>query len=719
MSKNGMPTFRGNSDYVNLTRLPTPKTEYVVNFERLTGGLNLYAPDYRLKVNESPDMENMLWKNGTLCSRYGQSYVTEQTGLGTGISCTQELYWDNAFFHIGNKIYYGEPGSDMELTELCDLSDYWHGRSGETYSPQRGTFLRYGDDLFYKAPGLFVRIHYNGSGFEASDVADTAFVPTVFLNADWRTGSGDSYQPVNRLTSERTLSFNAGTDEKIQTFTGDGTHTTFEITLTDFVYVTDVAINGASYGNWAVTWSGSTAILNLYMAPPNNAPIMVRCQCAVHDYQLPDKGSNVHVTKVVVDGAELSSGWSFTDSTGVVNFTNAPPVTQPLSDNTVQITYTVSDTNATDFFNSVMDCPYAAVYGGAQNLCMVMGGCRAQPNAFFWNGNNIAMDVSYWPAEQYNLGGDTEDTITGFGKQQGMLIVFKNRSVGKVSMQFTTTDMSSSDRVKRTMIEMDYTNINSLIGCDLPWSIQLIENNLVFCNTQQGVHFIRDSSAAYENNIICVSVKVNGGNGRVGLLDHVRGADIVCSFDDNHRYWLIADGKVFCWDYELSKQDDPSWFYLSGVNAVAMFLDVDTIYHLNAAGRVTVFDRSFADYGAGFERRYAFATQYFRSYERLKTVTHAIFTLRTDTDCDARITYHTDYEKRDDLTNISYRVWRLAPRDLSRRDLYVMPFAYVARRRPGCKHIRHFSMTLTCDTAGYDMPLLSAQVMYKYEGRDR
>ena len=42
MSKNGMPTFQQRSSgYVNLTRLPTPKSEYIVNFPELTGGLNL------------------------------------------------------------------------------------------------------------------------------------------------------------------------------------------------------------------------------------------------------------------------------------------------------------------------------------------------------------------------------------------------------------------------------------------------------------------------------------------------------------------------------------------------------------------------------------------------------------------------------------------------------------------------------------------------------
>ena len=131
------------------------------------------------------------------------------------------------------------------------------------------------------------------------------------------------------------------------------------------------------------------------------------------------------------------------------------------------------------------------------------------------------------------------------------------------------------------------------------------------------------------------------------------------------------------------------------------------------------------DYGADYVRRYQFATQYFRSYDRLKTVREAIFTFRPDTDFEITLEYLTDYEVRRDITDeythehIECRSWRLVPRNLRWRDLSVFPFAYVARRRPGCRHVRHFSMRLTCTGAGYDMPILSAQVFYTYEGRDR
>ena len=39
--------------YASLRDVPSPKREYVLDFSNLSGGINLWDPDYRLKSNES------------------------------------------------------------------------------------------------------------------------------------------------------------------------------------------------------------------------------------------------------------------------------------------------------------------------------------------------------------------------------------------------------------------------------------------------------------------------------------------------------------------------------------------------------------------------------------------------------------------------------------------------------------------------------------------
>ena len=326
------------------------------------------------------------------------------------------------------------------------------------------------------------------------------------------------------------------------------------------------------------------------------------------------------------------------------------------------------------------------------------------------------MDAGYFPAEQYNLAGDTGDEITAFGKQQNMLVIFKRQSVGRATLNTTTTD---SDRL---VLEMPYTSINSEIGCDLPWTVQLISNNLVFCNSRQGVHMVLDSSSAYEQNIVQISKKINGGINGPGLLYDVRMAtnDSICSFDDNTHYWLIANGNVYLWNYELSNRKDPSWFFCTNINGRSFARTEEKYYHLNSDGKMTEMGkRHFSDYGKGIEKVYQFPTQMMGSYENLKDVRGVIFTVNSSTDTEVQIRYDTDYEERYDLTPIKAYSWRLSPRNLAHRYLAVPKYAHVERREPHCRNVKHFSMRLENNIADQDLAIMSAQIFYNFQGRYR
>lgn len=615
---------------VNLGSYPAHSKEYVEHFEMLNGGLNLSQLAYRLKNNESPNMRNLWWQEGVLQCRDGQAWVNSDTTRGVGYTCYSELFHGRAFFHIGSRIWYADPtDGDFVMTPLAE------GVPGN-----RGTFFRYGERLYYKNRGGFFRIAWDGSTFTAEPVGGDPYVPTTIINADPSYGSGDTYQPVNRLTGKRTVTYNAAEGVKVYKLLAD---------------------------------------------------------------------SVASVDRVVVDGVETTA-YAADLSGKTVTFTTAPPVTDPPTNNTVAITFTVADTDA---YNAVMDCIYAHVAGGDGNLCVVLAGCPAQPNAIFWNSNDaVAMNDSYWPSPYYNLVGDTEDPVTGFGKQYSDNIVFKSHAVGKLA--FGVEELEG-----RSAISFTYTLINDRVGCDLPGSIQLIENNLVFCNTYRGVHILRSSSAAYENNIDCISEKVNG-SAYMGLLRDTRAPGVVTSFDDDSRYWLCAEGRVYLWDYAVSSAGDPSWYYFTEVSPVAMLRDDShKVYHLDALGRVTAFERSFSDYGLGIEKLYQFPVMSFGTYARLKDVDSVIFAVRADTDTDMTVTYNTDYETREDPTPILAWHWRLVPRNLAYRMLGGSKFAQVAKRRPGCRHVRHFSMMLTNSTPGKDMAVVSARVFYRYQGKER
>ena len=705
--------------------VPNQGATRLVDFPRLDGGLNLREIDYRLDANQSSNMKNLWWQDGVLQCRDGQVYIygpseaqMQETlaegvepwvDLGRGYTCAGELFWDHAFFHIGTKLYCMDMTATVDERAMVEVLD--------GVPENRGTFFRYNDWLFYKNRGGFFRIAYapeSELGFTVADMTAHAYTPVTIMNAAPSTGAGDTYQPENRLSAKKTVWYNAAEVTETAEFTGDGSAKAFTLSLEEGDQLTGISRVYEDAALVAVTeYTVNGGTVTFLEAPASGSLVQVEYQTGVTVYQLPVKALDA-IDEVWVDGDQLQEGTDYTVDleSGVVVFAVAPPVTTPATNNTVEITYTKANDDA---FSSIMDCPYAAVYGSNSAISIVLGGCPAQPNAFFWSGNDsVSMNAGYWPMSFYNLAGDTEELITGFGKQYGELIIFKERSVGKSGFAIESVD-------DRDSISLTYVAINDKIGCDLPWTIQLIENNLVFCNTAGGVHILRDSSAAYENNIECVSRNVNGTDQRLGLLWDVRqeDSDTVCAFDDDNRYWLCAAGHVYLWDYLLSTWKDPSWFYATEVRGIAYFRMVDKSFHLDANGRVTQFYRCFSDYNGAIEKLYQFPPQFFGTYDRLKDVLYCIFAVRSDTDTEVHIQYQTDYETRDDPTNIKSMSWRLSPRNLAYRCLSVQKFTHVARRRPGCRHVRHFAMRLSNNAAGQDLAILSAQIYYRYSGRDR
>lgn len=773
-----------NSRYINLPDLPSNNKEYSISFGNLAGGLNIQELDYRLSANESPEMQNLVWRDGVLSSRYGQAWLNSGM-LGEGYATYESLWHDRVFCHCGSNIY------AYKLT----------GQATSVYSnvPQvKGTFFLYNDKMYYKTTGAYIVITAtyvnNDWVFTAADATANVYTPVTVINASPDNGSGDIYQPENRLSPNKSIWYNA--EDKLSAITNNASisvsveMTAFKRKLPNpgvyiFTYNNGWYYSGSQVSllDYGITCSGTPSTNNnitvtvtrtseyhlpvvgkdlvsvvvdgntltpestvLTASPTTLNPSINQATWRsrgmtdgtytyIYDddlepsVQYPDKwtynGNRINLNEY---GITYTSGIATTDDTitlvyvrgqyyydkalGIVHFVTPPPVTVPATNNTVRITYNAPNTTA---YNNIMDCRFAKVYGGSTSLCVVMAGSSTQPNAYFWNGQtSIEMDPTYFPMEQYQLAGASWDKISGFGVQQSYLVIFKEHSVGRTVLD--TTELN-----ERTVIDLPYTNINEKIGCDLPWTIQLIDNNLVWCNTEQGVHYLKDSSSAYENNIVCISTKVNGSKTKMGLLLAVRDADSekVCSTDDTRHYWINAGDKAWLWNYEISDYKDPSWFYQTEIRARAYVIDNEDIYHIDGNGRLTHFENIFMDYGGAINKVYRFATQYFSTYDALKNVNSVLINVRGDMDTETELTYITDYETRKDLTNLITYCWHLVPRNLEYRDLSGSGFAMTFRRKPFCRHVRHFTMVLSNNIAGQNLSIVSAQVFYNYQGRQR
>lgn len=609
--------------------VPSPPSEKVLDLSRLDGGLNLWELSYRIKANQSPDMENMYWVDGALGSRPGQRNMYE-TPLAAVYATHERLFNGSAVFHAGTKLYAMDIETGIATEIYAGLTAQW------------GVFFIFDDDLYYKNGVNYVVIN---SVFHVDVVV--GFEPIIVINRNPDGTGGSINQSENRIAAGKWVHF---------------------------------------------TSNGTDAI-----------------------YHLPIIGLDATPLVAIVNGVTMAETTNFTvDRTaGTVTFL-VIPVEGGL--NNVKIKLFKSNTEA---LASIMTSRAAINYGGDNDLGVVIGGCTAQPNAYFWSGNNgVIMDPTYFPMENYNLAGNADEYITTFGKQQKLLVIFKEHSMGKTTFSIET--ISGKDYLK-----MPYIGINANTGCDLPRTVQLVQNNLVWCNTSTGICMLLDSTTANENNIATLSRNVNGTTQRPGLLSDIRNvsASVVSAVDDDERFWVVANGNAYVWDYTISPyggvEENLSWFLFTNINAVTWFKDLSRIFYGTVDGNIVTFDAEYNDMDAAYERKYSFAPQIFEHYGVLKDVVKVIFTVRSDSDTVIDILYDTDYESRYDPTPIRAYSNKLVPRNLVYRFLGVLKYAKVNVRNPGCINIRHFLMTLSNNTINTDMSLVSAQVVYRNSGEDR
>lgn len=599
---------------LRLSSLPAPPKTYSVTLEGLSGGLDLANISYRVAPHRSPAMKNMCWRGGALGSRRGQKLAAPSPG-GEGRAAAQKEWRGALFFHIGSAVY----AMDC-ATETLGLVYSGVGTVG-------GSFFEYGGALYYKTRGAYLKITRSGGAFAAAPVAP--YVPVTLINADPATGSGDMYQPENRLSPRKTV--------------------------------------------WYTAAEG------------------------VKDYRLPVKADSV--VSAEVNGSAAS--FSYDAAAGVVSFSAAPAA---IGANGVRICYEKANDEAAAAIDS---CVYAEVYGGGTDVCIVLAGSEAQPEAYFWNANHAAMDAGYFPVDAYNL---ASGPITGLGRQQNALVIFSESCIGKAVAE--TREIEG-----RTWLSLPYAQISPALGCDVPGSIRLVENNLVFASRRSGVYQILSTTASGENCVLRLSGRIEGGERKKGLLKTLTAEAV--SFDDGERYWLASAGEAWLWDYSVSSASDPSWFYFTNIDAVGFAGTREKTYLLRHDGGVAAFFDAFTDFGEAIEREYEFAAQSFGADERRKNVEEMALTVASETDSLMRLEYKSDNVRREDALPIRAYSARLVPRNLSYRMLRVDNFAHTVVRAPRALGVKHFSARLYNNERGQDMSIISAKIIFSYAGRER
>lgn len=296
--------------------------------------------------------------------------------------------------------------------------------------------------------------------------------------------------------------------------------------------------------------------------------------------------------------------------------------------NKLRVTYVKENPDA---LRAIADCEYAVSFGGSDAVCVVLGGCEAQPNAIFWSGNGSAgVDPTYFPMDQYNLCGSYQDPVTGFGKQQSSLIVFQTSHISKASYSIDTIG-------QRKYINLSLNTINSERGCDCPWSIALCGNNLAWMHSRHGVMYLKATTSAYENMVVVISENVNGNSQRPGLkaLLPKTSPHACVGMEDGQRYYAFVGEELYVWDYSIYAVADGidllSWSRHKGFSvAAATEADTGKLWMFDADGGISLMDEETdTDFGEKIPCHYATPLTNFGGYYKLRNIVKLVLGIRS------------------------------------------------------------------------------------------
>jgi len=227
--------------------------------------------------------------------------------------------------------------------------------------------------------------------------------------------------------------------------------------------------------------------------------------------------------------------------------------------NNLTIEYDVANTTEGVNLNEYADiakCRLWAYFGGdRQGLSsgnrIFLAGNPDYPNRLFWSASNNPL---YFPEDGYNDIGDSSP-ILALAKVYGSLIVFKENAVYRVSYSYNNDTAY-----------FPVTEISNAYGCDMPNSIQLINNELVYAHTKHGVLLLKSTTSSVQDERIVRKISRNINS----KFFEINPTNECASLDIYGYYFLFVGNKAFLWDYNNTpyrygnteeEQKRLAWYY--------------------------------------------------------------------------------------------------------------------------------------------------------------
>ena len=511
---------------------------YRVSIPELKGGMNLYdSPEY-IEDNQIAGGKNLWWMNGALRTRPGLSLQT----------INKHIYGDYAFFDIDiekrdtseSPPYYGQyallqtvSGSSLlaridfvryDGSAAFDFSGNWEiGQAGTKtnliYTNGTAEIEEYRPEfLLFTSEGK-IYMHYETKDENSmKDVTDSAYVPLVMVNGEPQTQDsqpvGTLFEGYNMLTGAFRAWF---------TSAGDGPNIIYHLPTN--------ALTSYSGEDIVVEYLDNSGLTHSWTIPYNKST---------------STGTQTIGGKAIYATVNRSRGSVFfidDDDTGV-------PLPKSDVRNNVKITAWRTDYEKR---NKIYQMTISTWFGGDRSSTnsgtrLFMSGNPQEPGLVHWSDINNPL---YFPENNYAYIGDKSSQVTAFGKQQNILVLFKEHEMFYAEYvagtPYTAEDVIEGRVVDVTAYAATFpiTPINGYIGCDCPGTIRLCNNHLVWAASDGHVYTLASPNQYNQRNVQAISQMVESLLKTVSYEEWENARAV----DYRGHYLLLTGNRIFLFNY--------------------------------------------------------------------------------------------------------------------------------------------------------------------------
>lgn len=483
---------------------------YRVSVPELNGGINRAVSETRIEDNQLADCKNVWWKDTTLCTRPG---LRNTLGTGSGSQQTRTIMGDDIQVKIndGNNftiknakvVLTRTKSDDTSETESISLSlKFYDGTSVNvdylyppTLSSSDTCFLvtdgmgRFDAEYVYEYPGqlLFIsdgRIYTPPTGIYNHsepwmEISSSAYVPLVMVNGvpspnAFEASSGTMFEGYNLLTGEFRADFTSDGKGKFYHLPEKGlTSNVGETIVVEYTHT-----DGRGF-TWSIPYD------------------------ATYSKQVTLDGESVRAL------VNRKAGW--------IQFEYGQDLIYTLPESAIRNNVSISAWKTSDASKGLIAGMQKSIWfggdrsGTAGGTRLFVTGNPNYPNLVHWSDLNNPL---YFPENNYAYIGESAYPITGFGKQDDMLVIFKENEIYCATYVAGNT-ITAQDVIQGNIVDVTayaatfpITQVSAEFGCDCPETIQLCNNRLIWANSTGNVYTLASASAYNQRNVRCLSDRV-------------------------------------------------------------------------------------------------------------------------------------------------------------------------------------------------------------------